>query len=148
MKYILIVIVLLTYSFNVFCQEDSVTVGESTEMDLQFLVAEALVNNPEIQAGAYQMEVMEAKVPQARALDDPQLKFMREEMPGFRYSEAMYSRLELMQMVRFPTKLSTQGELARIQAEHAHHDHLEKINEVLEKLKSSYYELWFLQQNI
>jgi len=73
---------------------------------------------------------------------------MREEMPGFRYSEAMYSRLELMQMVRFPTKLSTQGELARIQAEHAHHDHLEKINEVLEKLKSSYYELWFLQQNI
>src|SRR5712692_977410 len=118
MKYILIVIVLLTYSFNVFCQEDSVTVDESMEMDLQFLIAEALVNNPEIQAGAYQMEVMEAKVPQARGIDDPELKFMREDMPGFRYNEAMFSRLELMQTLRFPTKLSTQGELARIRAEH------------------------------
>ncbi len=120
----------------------------SDTLDLNDLVLEALRNNPEIQAAAHQMDVMEAKVPQARALEDPQLQYMREEMPGFRWNEATYSKLELMQMVRFPTKLSTQGKLTEIRAEHAHHDHLEKINDVIARLKSAYYELWFVQQNM
>ena len=106
------------------------------------LVEEAQQNNPEIQAATHQMDVMEALVPQARSLDDPQLRYMREE-----WTDGTYSNLELMQTVRFPSKLSTQGKLAEIRAEHAHHDHLEKINEVIARLKSAYYELWFIQQN-
>src|SRR2546422_1049842 len=121
---------------------DSVIIPESQTLDLQFLIVEAMVNNPEIQAATHQMDVMEARVPQAHSLDDPQLKYMREE-----WTDGTYTNLEFMQTVRFPSKLSTQGKLAEIRAEHAHHDHLEKINEVVARLKSAYYELWFIQQN-
>ena len=127
---------------------DSIIIPEPTVITVDFLIYEALMNNPEILAGLYQMDVMEAKVSQVGALDDPELRYMREGLPGFRWNEAMYSNIELMQMLRFPTKLATQSKLAEIRAEHAHHDHLEKINEVLARLKAAYYELWFVQQNI
>ena len=130
------------------CQQDSIILPEPTTLDINFLIAEALTNNPEIRAAELQMDVMASKVPQVRALDDPELTYMREEMPGFRWDEAMYSKLELMQMFRFPSKISAQGRIAEIQVEHAHHDHQEKILDVLGTLKSAYYELWFLQQNM
>src|SRR5437879_6873737 len=91
---------------------DSIIIPESQTLDLQFLIVEAMVNNPEIQAATHQMDVMEARVPQARSLDDPQLRYMREE-----WTDGTYSNLELMQTVRFPSKLSTQGKLAEIRAE-------------------------------
>src|SRR5712692_2810350 len=77
---------------------DSIIIPESQTLDLQFLVAEVMVNNPEIQAATYQMDVMEARVPQARSLDDPELKYMREE-----WTDGTYANLELMQTVRFPS---------------------------------------------
>lgn len=144
------IFIFATYLFlplHSLAQEDSVVVSESRTEDLEFLVFEVLLNNPEIQAASYQMEVMEGKARQAGTLDDPELRYFREEMPGFRWNQAMIDRIELMQMVRFPTKLYAESKIAGIQAEHAHHDHLEKINEVLAKLKSVYYELWFVQQN-
>jgi outer membrane protein TolC len=94
------------------------------------------------------MAVMGAKVAQEASLPPPELIFMREGMPSFRYSEAMFSRIELMQMLQFPTKLSTRREIAEISADHAHHDHMEKEFDVLYRLKSAYAELWYLQQSI
>lgn len=131
-----------------FCQQDSINVPESVELDLQFLTVEALMNNLEIKAELQKMDVMEARIPQAGSLDAPELKFMQEAMPGFRFNQAMYSRFELMQTIPFPTKLGRREDMSRIEAEHAHNEHLEKVNDVLSKLKSAYYELWFLQQNI
>ena len=144
-KICMITLLVSTLSWS---QQDSITILEPTTLDVNSLTMEAMMKNPEIHAALAQMDVMEAKVSQAGALDDPELKFMREGMPGFQWNEAMYSRIELMQMFRFPTKLSTEKSLAEIRAEHAHHDHLEKINEVLSKLKSAYYELWFVQQSL
>jgi outer membrane protein, heavy metal efflux system len=127
----------------------SLTVGqESSTSDLQSLITEAMKNNPEIRAALAQVDVMRARVSQAGTLDDPELKFMREGMPDFKYSEAMFSRLELMQMIPFPTKLGTQKNLAEIQRRSSQSDQLEKVNEVLAKLKFTYVELWFIQQNI
>jgi cobalt-zinc-cadmium efflux system outer membrane protein len=146
-RYIFLTFIVLFTNVS-FTQVDSIVIPESPILDLQFLIAEAMLNNPEIQAALYEWDMQEAKIPQAVALDDPELKYLREEMPDFRWSEAMYSRLEFMQMLRFPSKLSTQRLLAEIRAEHAHHDHLEKVNEVISKLKSAYYELWYVQQTI
>jgi outer membrane protein, heavy metal efflux system len=117
-------------------------------MQLDSLIAEAMKNNPEIRAALAQVDVMQARVSQAGALDDPELKFMQEGMPDFKFNEAMYSRIELMQMIPFPTKLGTQKDLADIQKRSSQSDQLEKVNEVLAKLKSTYVELWFIQQNI
>jgi len=136
------------FILSVKAQVDSRIVPESTIEDLEFMMIEVLTNNPEIQAAAYQMGVMEGRARQMGTLDDPELRYMREEMPEFRWKEPMFHRIELMQMVRFPTKLLSESTIGNIRAEHAHHEHLEIINNVLMKLKSTYYELWFTQQAI
>jgi outer membrane protein TolC len=112
------------------------------------LVEESLERNPEIESARQQMAVMGAKVSQEGSLPPPELIFMREGMPSFRYSEAMFSRIELMQMFQFPAKLSTRREIAEINADHAHHDHMAKEFDVLFRLKSAYAELWYLQQSV
>lgn len=129
-------------------QQDSLVLGDSSALDLSFLVAETMLKNPEIRGALARWDAFEARVPQAGSLPDPELKFMQEEMPGFRFNEAMYSHLELMQKVPFPSKLRIRTELAARVAEHAHHDHLEKVNEIIARLKKAYYELWFVQQSI
>ncbi len=143
MKGALVTALVIFSCLGAYGQVDSVLLPEPTTLDLQFLIPEAVMNNPEIQAAESQMDVMKGRVSGARSLDDPQLQYMREEWP-----EGTYDNLKLTQLVRFPTKLSTQGTLAEIRAEHAHHDHLEKINEVIARLKSAYYELWNVQQNV
>jgi outer membrane protein TolC len=72
---------------------------------------------------------------------------MREQMPGFRWNEANMQKIELMQMFRFPSKLSKETEIAEIDAEHSHHEFHEKELEIIARLKSAYYELWFVQQS-
>lgn len=122
--------------------------GQQQTLELRQLVDEALRNNPEIQASLHQVDAAHARIGQAGTLDDPELTYMREEMPGFRFNEAMYSRIELMQTFRFPSKLSKETEIAEINAEHSHHNHYEKELEIIAKLKSAYYELWFVQQSM
>lgn len=129
-------------------QTDSIVVPESQTLDLQVLVAEALMNNPEIRATLFRMDATEAKALQAGYLEPPELSLMQEAMPDFRFNEAMYTRLELTQTMPFPSKLGVAKELARIEDEHAHHDHLERANDIVARLKTGYYELWLLQQNI
>jgi outer membrane protein, heavy metal efflux system len=146
-RYALIVMTLLA-PFPAFGQVDSVVLGDSSVLNLSYLLAEAMLRNPEIQEALSEWDAVEARVPQAGSLPDPELKFMQEEMPGFVFNEAMYTHLELMQTIPFPSKLSARSEIATKLAEHAHHDHLEKVNEIIAKLKKTYYELWFIQQSV
>lgn len=123
--------------------------GQTVEPeDLQFMIVEALSHNPEISAELSKMAAAEARIPQAGALDDPQLRFQKREMPGFSPAQAMATSVELMQMVRFPTKLSLQSRIASIQAEHAHHDHLETVVSVVRRLKTAWAALWFARTAI
>lgn len=110
--------------------------------DLQFLIIEAMQKNPRIAADAARMELMDRRIPQASALDDPQFTYKLMEFPGTRFSGAVYQNFELMQMIQFPTKLSTKKAVAEIQAEHAHHEHLETILDVTSQLKAAYAMLW------
>jgi outer membrane protein TolC len=114
--------------------------------DLDSLISEAMLRNPEILSAIHSMGMAAARVSQASSLDDPEFLYTREDMRGFNWSEPFSHKFEVMQMVRFPTKLGRQSDIASIQSEHAHHDHLEKVNEVLFRLKSTYAELWFAQQ--
>ncbi len=120
----------------------------SDTLRLNDLVLEALRRNPDLKAFEYNRDLMEIRVEGTGLLEDPELTYMRDEMPNFRWGDAMFSRIELMQRIPFPGKLSTQSVIAQIQAEHAHHEHMEKANEVLAKLRSAYFELWFTQQAI
>ncbi len=117
-------------------------------VDLRQLIDEALQNNPEIHAARRKADAAHAKSAQSGLLDNPELTYMREEMPGFRWSQSEMQKIGFMQTVRFPSKLSSESEIAAFNAEHAHHNSREKELEVIAKLKSVYYELWFLQQSI
>ncbi|MER3523634.1 MAG: hypothetical protein C4326_06070 [Ignavibacteria bacterium] len=118
----------------------------SDTLRLSDLVIEALRNNPELKAFEYHRDAMEVRAEAVGRLDDPELTFMHEMMPNFRWSGAMYSRIGIMQRLPFPGKLAAQSTIAEINAEHAHHEHMEKANEVLARLRSAYYELWFAQR--
>ncbi|HTO95020.1 MAG TPA: TolC family protein [Bacteroidota bacterium] len=112
------------------------------------LVVEAIRKNPEIEAARDQMDAAGEKSAQEGVLPPPELIFMREGMPAFRYRDAMFSRVELMQMIPFPTKLAARREIAGIEALHAHHEHEEKVLDVVRRLKTSYAELWYVQQSL
>lgn len=111
--------------------------------EIEFLVLEALSTNPEIAAELSAMNAADARISQAGTLDSPQLRLTKKEMPGFLTGTAMATSVEFMQMVRFPTKLSLESTIAEIQADHAHHEHLEKVIQVVRNLKSMVAELWY-----
>lgn len=117
-------------------------------LNVDELVREALRNNPELKALEYNRDMMELRTGSEGTLPDPEFTYMREEMPRFRWNAAMMEKWGLMQMFPFPGRLSTETEIAGIRAEHAHHEHMEKANELLAKLRSMYFELWFVQQSI
>jgi cobalt-zinc-cadmium efflux system outer membrane protein len=127
-------------------QNDTLLLPPPLIASVDELIAEALHNNPEIQAALRQMDAADARVPQAFALDDPMFQYTRQEMPAHPNSLDVFSMYELSQTIRFPSKLFAQRSIARIQAEHAHHDHLEVVNDVISRLKSAYYSLWLAQQ--
>lgn len=115
-------------------------------MNLEALVREALTNNPELKAFELNRDMKDVRVGSVGVIPDPELTFMREEMQGFRWRDAAMQKIELMQMIPFPGKLGKETAIANIQAEHAHHEHMEKANDVLATLRSMYFELWFVQQ--
>ncbi len=140
MKYLLAVLLILP--LRLLSQDPGDT------LHLNDLVIEALRNNPEMKVYEYNRELMDARIGESGVLPDPELTYMREDMPGFDWNKSMMQKIQLMQMIPFPGKLSTQNDIAEIQAEHSHHEHMEKANEILARLRSAYFELWYAQQSL
>lgn len=126
------------------CPNAIAQVTEPEEM--QFLILEALSANPDIRAEIASMSAAEAGISQAGTLDDPEVRFMKKEMPGFLTGQAMATSIEFMQMVKFPTKLSLESRIAEVRADHAHHEHLEKVIQVVRDLKNTVAEVWFARR--
>ena len=143
-----ILLCLALFSGSVLAQRNPEQHELTPEESIQSLIAEALVQNPDIAVELYKMEAAIRRVPQAGALDDPELVFKLMEIPGTRFNEAMYANVELMQMIPFPTKLSARRSLANLLSEHAHHDHIEKIVQIIADLKSALAMLWFARESL
>ncbi|MEO8167545.1 MAG: TolC family protein, partial [bacterium] len=75
MKYLLAVLLILP--LRLLAQEPGDT------LHLSDLVLEALRNNPEMKVYEYNRELMDARIGQSGVLPDPELTYMREDMPGF-----------------------------------------------------------------
>ncbi len=136
---------LLLFQFHSSAQ-DSLMIPEPRVVPLEDLVMEALARNPAILGSVEGIHVANAMERQMGVLDPPELNFRRKEMPGFRWSEEMATELELMQMVRFPSKYATERRIGALRAEHAHHESEEIVNTVLLELRRMYAELWYVQQ--
>jgi outer membrane protein TolC len=115
---------------------------EQKREELQALINEAIQQNLEIAAEQSRVEMMQERIPQAGALADPEFTFKQMEFPGWRFNEAMYQNYELMQMIMFPTKLSTRKDIASAATNSARWGHTAKIVEIIARVRSSYAMLW------
>jgi outer membrane protein TolC len=119
------------------------TYGQQQKQEnLQALINEAIQQNPEIAAEQSRVTIMQERIPQASALADPEFTFKQMEFPGLRFGEAMYQNFELMQMIMFPTKLSTRKDIASIATNSARWGHTAKIVDVIARVRSAYAMLW------
>ncbi|MFN7170243.1 MAG: TolC family protein [Candidatus Omnitrophota bacterium] len=121
---------------------------EKSVFTLEELIKEALENNPQIQAAKNLWRAKQAKIPQARALDDPWLGLEYENIPrGSQDLEKstmeMYS---IQQMIPFPSKLFTKSRIASREAKAQEQIYKEKEREIIQEVKSAFQELFFIQK--
>ncbi len=115
---------------------------ESLQLDR--LIEIALEDNPQLKALRGQIAADRAKPAQARALPDPMLGVMADDVlhpdRGF--------GVEVRQMIPWPGKLRLMSETAAIRADRAVTDHTEKAHEVVAEVKRAYYDLYFLDRSV
>jgi outer membrane protein, heavy metal efflux system len=121
----------------------SLTYGqEQKREELQALIDEAIKQNPEIAAEQSRAEMMQERIPQVGALADPEFTYTLMQFPGTQFGQAMYQNFGLMQMIMFPTKLSTRKDIASVDATSAQWGHTAKIVEIASLVRSAYAMLW------
>lgn len=120
----------------------------NTILNLDELIDEALENNLELKALNYSIDAAKAKIPQESSFSNPELTYRLMELPDFNPNKAMWSNIELMQMLPFPGKLSSMGKVAEIELKRLQQNYNEKSVEIIMRVKSAFYELWMAQQNL
>lgn len=121
-------------------------------LELAALVAQAIEDNPELQAMRREIAAREAAVPQARALMDPMLEVRLANMMANNLSlnEDPMSGIEIMlrQQVPYPGKRSLRGEMAQSEAAMTVEQYRSSLFDVVARVKRSYYNLWQAEQII
>src|SRR5262245_27713578 len=96
----------------------SLVQAEDGVLTLDEAVNEVLAANQDIVAAQSRTEAAKARIPQAKALDDPEVGVMFEDVPfgeGLKAGEEINYRLA--QKLPFPGKRHTRGQAARFDAE-------------------------------
>ncbi len=118
---------------------------ERHDAQLQELLAEAVRDNPEIQAARNELEAAQHRVSPAGALDDPMLEAGVINAPlasqTFRREDMTMKMLGLSQRFPFPGKRGLRQEVAAKDAESFSHAYQETVNRVARDVKVTYFEL-------
>ena len=118
------------------------------EAALEDLVAFAVTNNPEIQAASLQARSLLARVPQARALDDPMLMNTIFLEPIQTAAGPQDLIMGLQQKLPWFGKRELRGEVAYYNAQAAFARAAAAELHVVEQVKLAYYDLYFLERAI
>ena len=112
---------------------------------LRALIAEALENNPEIQAALREREAARHRILPAEALDDPVLEAGVINMPlassTFNREDMTMKMIGLSQRVPFPGKRGLRKDVAARDAEAVEHGYAETVNRVAREIKMAYFDL-------
>ncbi len=124
--------------------------GVSEKMSLEEVVEEVVKNNPEILAYKEKWKSAKNRIPQARWWNDPQFSIGFEEIPEESYilGDARMRMYSVSQLIPFPGKLTLMGKIAGKDADIAKELYKEKKNEIIAKVKSIYYSLFFIHKAI
>ena len=112
---------------------------------LNRLVAEALQNNPEIQAARKEREAALERVAPAGALDDPMLEAGLISVPSNSWrldrEDMTMKMIGLSQRLPYPGKRGLREEVAAREAQAAGYNYQETVNRVVRDLKLAYFDL-------
>jgi outer membrane protein TolC len=129
----------------------SISYGDE-KLSLNNLIEEALKNNPEIIEMKHKLEAYGEIPSQVSSLDDPILGFGIKNLPadefGFNKDRMTMKELSISQKFPFPGKLSLKGSIANKDVEAVKYEYEEKKNEIIQRLKMAYYELFFIHKSI
>lgn len=128
----------------------SLAAGEHAS--LADLVAEAMQNNPDLQAAQARWQMFEKKVTPAESLDDPQLGLALSNYPVDSFSSDQTpmtgNELKLSQAFPFPGKLAAKGDMAKEQAKWYRGVYEDARLQVAAKVKDAWYRLYFQDRAI
>jgi cobalt-zinc-cadmium efflux system outer membrane protein len=119
---------------------------------LEDVVRAALAANPAIQAGVHATAAQRAKVPQAKALPDPNFSIgWAGNIQPFSVQTgdpSSYRSVNAMQMLPFPGKRGLRGQIAAKEADASQWD-LESVRRrIAADVKAAYYDYWFYDKAI
>ena len=133
------IIILLSFSAN--AQGDVLTLEEA--------IQEVIAANPDIQAAQYRTTAAKARIPQAKALEDPMVGVMFEDVPfGDNVTQGEEINYRIQQNLPFPGKRHIRGKAARFDAAAVSEESRGRIRDVLLDLKKTYYEIYRLDRSI
>jgi len=115
-------------------------------LSLDSLIEEARSNSPELLAAKKRYEAAKARVPQAKALDDPIIgvNFMKTKSNPFNLdtTPGMDRMLSIKQAFPFFGKLSLKGKIALVESQMFAAEYTDTELEVINKVKNNYYGLF------
>jgi outer membrane protein TolC len=119
---------------------------------LDQLLEVALRENPDLRAARHSWEAAKARVPQSKALDDPQISMMFSQVPEGNPTKALdepnSSLYRLQQMIPFPGKRSLRAAVAQKGADQALALYQAKERELIANVKVAYYDLYLAEKAI
>ncbi len=131
--------------------QQSITLTAEETPNLPDLIKEALRANPEIVAARKAVEAAQARIVQARSLDDPELNFESWAIPlnqPTNFDQANTHMVNLRQRFPFPGKLRLRGEVASQEETMAVARYRAKERAVIAAVKKGYYDLFMADRNI
>ncbi|MBZ5538656.1 MAG: TolC family protein [Acidobacteriia bacterium] len=124
-----------------------------TVLRLEDLIAEALANNPEIEAAERMVDAKRAVAPQQRTLPDPMISggWAGNIVPPFSVQTGDPSSARMLgfsQEIPFPGKLALRGRIADTEATAEQWNYERTKLAVISNLKQTYYDLFFIEKAI
>jgi cobalt-zinc-cadmium efflux system outer membrane protein len=128
--------------------------SHESSSDLDALVMEGMQRNPGVVAARKHWEALERVPIQIRSLPDPQIQIQEftvgspKPAAGYETSNFYYTGFGVSQDIPGPGKLRLQGDIAEQDAEVARHQYEAAQREAAEKIRESYFELFYLTKTI
>jgi len=122
---------------------------ELPTLDLNQLIDEALKNNPDFIAAISKANAFKEVPSQMGALEDPRIEIGLLKVPTntLSLSDPM-KEITVMQSLPYPGKLSLKSEMAQKEAEAAEEEYKDIEIKLIQMVKDSYYELYFIYNAI
>ena len=142
----------LIFLISVFLFSPLINAEELPILKLDELVDEALKNNPEIKVFENRFKALSQRPSQESTLEDPKLSLGVTNLPtdefNFNTESMTQKEIAISQLFPFPGKLRLKGEIAKKEADASEKEYYDKRNEITERVKTAYYELFFIYKSI